>query len=130
MDAPDRAISMHDAIHSAPYLPAEAFHTITGTPPMPGSPAYSNGYSDSMSDSEEDRFGLPPGEAITDRVLGALFRTEAGLDEALAEPPALSEQARLSRLERITTHLGAWMMLSWIHSCAELAEARATSDPE
>ena len=125
MDAPDGAVSMHDALHSVLYLPAAEFHGLTGAPPPLGSPAYSDGHSSLMSDSEDDRFGLPSGEAVTDRVLGALFRTEAGLVEALAEPPTLNGHARLTRLERITTRLG-----DWVRGCAELAEARATADPE
>jgi len=129
-DEPGRPLSLDEALHSALYLDDSAFSALAPTPPgSPGGAAYSDGHSDPMSDPEDDRAALPPGEATNDRLLDALFRVEAGLTEALAEPTMpvimLRAQHRFARLERITARLGAW-----VQGCAALAAARTLPDPE
>jgi hypothetical protein len=70
---------------------------------------------------------LNPGEANAHSIWDALFRTEAGLSEAISEPPPAGGHQRIARLERVVTHLA-----EWVRGCATLADNRANgtlSDP-
>jgi hypothetical protein len=103
----DRAPTLHMALHVALHVPPGEFDDLNGAQLTTMSPLYEAGHSDPMSDSEEDRLALNSGEANTDRIPArdALFRTEAGLAEAISEPPQAGGHQRIARLERVVTHL-------------------------
>ena len=115
------------ALHVAPSMPPGEFADVIGAPLTPMSTPREESYSEPLSDSEEDRVALNPGEANAHRIWDALFSTEAGLSEAISEPPPAGGHQRIARLERVVTHLAAW-----IRGCDTLADARANgelSDP-
>ena len=115
------------ALHVAPSMPPGEFADLIGAPLTPMSTPREEGYSEPLSDSEEDRVALNPGEANAHRIWDALFRTEAGLSEAISEPPPAGGHQRIARLERVVTHLA-----EWVRGCATLADNRANgtlSDP-
>jgi hypothetical protein len=90
----DRAPTLHMALHVAPNIPPGEFADLIGAPLTPMSPPREGGHSEPLSDSEEDRLALHPGEANTDRILDALFRTEDGLAEAGWSSAHCSPRAR------------------------------------
>ena len=121
---PARAPTLQEALHSALHLRDADFDALVGSPADPGDPLpYEDGHSDPGSESDADLLTMAPADVAVNRVLAALFRTEAGLEEALAEPRSFAGHPRLERLERLVT-----LLTAWVRSSADLAE-RALADP-
>ena len=120
----DRAPTLHAALHVAPSLPPDEFSELIGAPLTPMSPPGAADYSSPLSSSDEGRVDLPPGEATANRIWDALFRTEAGLAEAISEPTPAGAHQRIARLERVVSHLA-----EWVRGCAALADNCANGSP-
>ena len=121
---PARAPTLHEALHEALHLRDADFDALVGSPADPSDPLpYEDGHSDPGSESDEVLLTLALADVAVNQVLSALFRTEVGLEEALAEPRPFAGHARLARLERLVT-----LLTAWVRSSADLAQ-RALTDP-